>query len=146
MQAMTLEEIKAEMEKRGITYVALAKKLAMNQNSLRNILSGRVPLKETLRRHIELIFSMPDLPWLVYKINLTDKQVEDLTAGEQFPATEEGQRRKEEAVQMVLRHNAETLAALRKGGKYDEVLQQIYNVIDANRAAKAAEEKEGVET
>ena len=146
MQAMTLEEIKAEMEKRGITYVALAKKLAMNQNSLRNILSGRVPLKETLRRHIELIFSMPDLPWLVYKINLTDKQVEDLTAGEQFPATEEGQRKKMETLKLVIKQNAETLAAFRKNGKYDEVLQQIYNVIDANRAAKAAEEKEGVET
>lgn len=146
MQAMTLEEIKAEMEKRGITYVALAKKLAMNQNSLRNILSGRVPLKETLRRHIELIFSMPDLPWLVYKINLTDKQVDDLTAGEQFPATEEGQRKKMETLKRVIKQNAETLAAFRKNGKYDEVLQQIYNVIDANRAAKAAEEKEGVET
>ena len=85
---------------------------------------------------------MPEMAVLVYKINLTEKQVEDLTAGEQFPDTEEGQRRKEEAVQMVLRHNAETLAALRKKGKYDEVLQQIYNVIDANRAALEAAEND----
>lgn len=139
---MNVDDIKKELEKRGWTQDELAKKLAMGKSSIANVLCGVSPLKERLRRHIELLFSMPDMAVLVYKINLTEKQVEDLTAGEQFPDTEEGQRRKEEAVQMVLRHNAETLAALRKKGKYDEVLQQIYNVIDANRAALEAAEND----
>lgn len=139
---MNIDDIKEELKRRGWTYIDLAEKLAMGKSSIYNIMNGVSPLKESLSRHIELLFSVPEMAVLVYKINLTEKQVEDLTAGEQFPATEEGQRRKEEAVQMVLRHNAETLAALRKKGKYDEVLQQIYNVIDANRAALEAAEND----
>ena len=138
---MTVDEIKTELERRGWSNADLAEKLGVGKSTVYRLINDGVATK-ALRRHIELLFSMPEMAVLVYKINLTEKQVEDLTAGEQFPDTEEGQRRKEEAVQMVLRHNAETLAALRKKGKYDEVLQQIYNVIDANRAALEAAEND----
>lgn len=138
---MTVDEIKTELERRGWSYDDLAQKLALGKTTIYDSLN-KGTMRESVRRHIELLFSVPEMAVLVYKINLTEKQVEDLTAGEQFPATEEGQRRKEEALKMVLRHNAETLAALRKGGKYDEVLQQIYNVIDENRAALEAAEND----
>ena len=138
---MTIDEIKTELERRGWSYADLAQKVAWGKTAIYDALN-KGTMRESLRRHIELLFSVPEMAVLVYKINLTEKQVEDLTAGEQFPATEEGQRRKEEALQMVLRHNAETLAALRKKGKYDEVLQQIYNVIDQNRAALEAAEND----
>lgn len=138
---MTIDEIKTELERRGWSYEDLAQKLGLSKSLVYNSLN-KGAMRENHRRHIELVLAAPEMAVLVYKINLTEKQVEDLTAGEQFPATEEGQRRKEEAVQMVLRHNAETLAALRKKGKYDEVLQQIYNVIDANRAALEAAEND----
>lgn len=139
---MTIDDVKKELKARGWSYADLARKISMSEVQIKDIMRGKAVLRKTLQNHLSLLFSMPEMAVLVYKINLTEKQVEDLTAGEQFPATEEGQRRKEEALQMVLRHNAETLAALRKKGKYDEVLQQIYNVIDANRAALEAAEKD----
>lgn len=139
---MTIDDVKKELKARGWSYADLARKISMSEVQIKDIMRGKAVLRKTLQNHLSLLFSMPDMAVLVYKINLTEKQVEDLTAGEQFPDTEEGQRRKEEAVQMVLRHNAETLAALRKKGKYDEVLQQIYNVIDANRAALEAAEND----
>ena len=139
---MTIDDVKKELKARGWSYADLARKISMSEVQIKDIMRGKAVLRKTLQNHLSLLFSMPEMAVLVYKINLTEKQVEDLTAGEQFPATEEGQRRKEEALQMVLRHNAETLAALRKKGKYDEVLQQIYNVIDANRAALEAAEND----
>lgn len=139
---MTIKDIKKELDARGWSYADLAKKICMSEAQIKDIMRGKAVLRKTFQHHLSLLFSMPEMAVLVYKINLTEKQVEDLTAGEQFPATEEGQRRKEEALKMVLRHNAEKLAAFRKGGRYDEMLQQIYDVIDANRAAKEAAEKE----
>lgn len=114
---MTIEELKREMAVRGLTGADLAQKLAMGKTQVYDILKGKKPFKETLQRHLELLFSAPQNAVLVYKISLTDKQVEELTGGQQFPATPEGEARKAAAVEAVLLHNMQTLADM--GRKVD---------------------------
>lgn len=114
---MTIEELKKEMAVRGLTGADLAQKLAMGKTQVYDILKGKKPFKETLQRHLELLFSAPQNAVLVYKISLTDKQVEELTGGQQFPATPEGEARKAAAVEAVLLHNMQTLIDL--GRKVD---------------------------
>ena len=114
---MTLEKLKHEMQIRGWSVADLARKLALSQVHVYDILKGKKQMKETLQRHLELLFSAPQNAVLVYKISLTDKQVEELTGGQQFPATPEGEARKAAAVEAVLLHNMQTLADM--GRKVD---------------------------
>lgn len=114
---MTVEDIKRELKARGWTYTDLAGKLEMSVGQIKDIMRGESKLKKTLQRHLELLFSAPQNAVLVYKINLTEKQAEELTAGQQFPATPEGEARKAAAVEAVLMHNMKTLVDL--GRKVD---------------------------
>lgn len=129
---MNIDDIKEELKRRGWTYIDLAEKLAMGKSSIYNIMNGVSPLKESLRRHIELIFNEAESAVLVYKINLTERQVYDLTAGQQFPPTEEGQKRRAEAVEAVIKHNMEQLEKMGRTVFISRELRQIIKVLDEN--------------
>ena len=114
---MTVEEIKKALNCRGWSYSDLAKELDLSESHIKDIMRGRRKLSKCLQRHLELLFSAPQNAVLVYKISLTDKQVEELTGGQQFPATQEGEARKAASVEAVLLHNMQTLIDL--GRKVD---------------------------
>lgn len=129
---MNIDDIKEELKRRGWTYIDLAEKLAMGKSSIYNIMNGVSPLKESLSRHIELLFSVPESAVLVYKVNLTEKQVYDLTAQQQFPPTEEGQQRRAEAVAAVIKHNMQMLEQAGRTADLGDELKKIIKVLDDN--------------
>lgn len=114
---MEIEEIRQNLKARGWTYKTFAEKLKLAENTVKLYMNGKNKITDQLMSHIELLFSAPQNAVLVYKINLTEKQVEELTSGQQFPATPEGEARKAAAVEAVLLHNLKTLANL--GRKVD---------------------------
>lgn len=109
---MTIDEIKSRMAASGLTCKQLADDLSVNADSLRQILNGNREIKDQLRKHIELLLSQPQYAVLVYKVDLSDKQVLDLTSGKQFPDTPEGRQRMMDALEAVISHNIRRLAAL----------------------------------
>ena len=114
---MEIEEIRQNLKARGWTYKTFAEKLKLAENTVKLYMNGKNKITDQLMSHIELLFSAPQNAVLVYKINLTDKQVEELTGGQQFPATPEGEAKKAAAVEAVLLHNMQTLADM--GRKVD---------------------------
>lgn len=114
---MDLDEIRQNLTARGWSYYDLAQKLKISESTVKQFMNGKNKITDQLREHIKLLFSAPQNAVLVYKINLTEKQAEELTAGQQFPATPEGEARKAAAVEAVLLHNLKTLADL--GRKVD---------------------------
>lgn len=114
---MEIEEIRKNLKARGWTYKTFAEKLKIAENTVSQFMRGKNKITDQLMSHIELLFSAPQNAVLVYKISLTDKQVEELTGGQQFPATPEGEARKAAAVEAVLLHNMQTLIDL--GRKVD---------------------------
>ena len=114
---MEIEEIWQNLKARGWTYKTFAEKLKLAENTVKLYMNGKNKITDQLMSHIELLFSAPQNAVLVYKINLTDKQVDELTGGQQFPATPEGEAKKAAAVEAVLLHNMQTLADM--GRKVD---------------------------
>ena len=114
---MEIEEIRQNLKARGWTYKTFAEKLKLAENTVKLYMNGKNKITDQLMSHIELLFSAPQNAVLVYKINLTDKQVDELTGGQQFPATPEGEAKKAAAVEAVLLHNMQTLADM--GRKVD---------------------------
>lgn len=111
---MNKEEIKAELKARGWTYAMLADKLGMSEGRIKTIMSSKEELKKTLQNHIELLFASPSSAVLVYRIDLTTDEVSELCGSREFPDTEKGRADLAKAVEAVLHHNMEHLAALGK--------------------------------
>lgn len=109
---MTVDEIKKELEARGWTQEDLANKLGMSHSNIRKVMCGSARLTKQLEKHIGLMFEAERIAVLVYKVDLSDKQVMDLTSGKQFPDTPEGRRRMMDALEAVISHNIRRLAAL----------------------------------
>lgn len=135
---MTVDEIKTELERRGWSYADLAQKLALGKSAIYEALN-KGTLRENLRRHIELVLSTPESAILIYKVNLTEKKVYDLTAQQQFPATEEGQKQRAEAVAAVIKHNMQMLEEAGRTAELGDELKQIIKVLDENLPKKEGE-------
>lgn len=69
---MTIQEIKAEMKRQGLSMHALASKLGVSYDTLRLILSGVRPLKEQLARHIEYVLGVAKTQVLVFTVDLPE--------------------------------------------------------------------------
>lgn len=114
---MTIEEIKAILEQRGISQKDLAEQLHIHPMSLSRILRGAAPLSEQLARHIEYIFGKREAV-LVYRVDVPTHKVEELTAGRGC-VTEADHR---EALQAIIEHNLQELAKL--GAELDWTAEQ----------------------
>lgn len=114
---MEIDEIKKMMEEQGYNITTLAQKLSMNRETLGRVLSGKNPMTDTLRKHIELILGSADEAVFVYRINLTTEQVREL-CGERYTGMEEKDGklilppRARKAVELVIRHNLARLARI----------------------------------
>lgn len=114
---MEIDEIKNAMREQGYNITTLAQKLSMNKETLGRALSGKNPMTETLRKHIELILGSTDEAVFVYRINLTTEQVREL-CGERYTGVEEKDGklilppRARKAVELVIRHNLRRLARI----------------------------------
>lgn len=114
---MDIDEIKAAMKEQGYSITALAKKLSMNKETLGRVLSGKNPMTDTLRKHIELILGETDEAVFVYRVDITHEQVREL-CGERYTGVEEKDGklilppRARKAVELVLRHNLRRLARI----------------------------------
>lgn len=114
---MEIDEIKKMMEEQGYNITTLAQKLSMNRETLGRVLSGKNPMTDTLRKHIELILGSADEAVFVYRINLTTEQVREL-CGERYTGVEEKDGklilppRARKAVELVIRHNLRRLARI----------------------------------
>lgn len=104
---MTLEEINAEMETRQIKVGQLAEELGVNVNSLRQILAGQRPLTEQLSRHISYVLGKRE-SILVYRVQATEKKVEELTAGKGCKCEKD----RVEALQAIIALNMKQLVEL----------------------------------
>ena len=86
---MDIPEIKKAMEAQGYNITTLAQKLSMTREALGRALSGKNPMTDTLRKHIELLLSNPATPptpqeaVFVYRVNLTAREVRELI-GEKY--------------------------------------------------------------
>lgn len=107
---MTVNEIKKELEARGWTQEDLANKLGMSHSNIRKVMCGSSRLTKQLEKHIGLMFEAERIAVLVYKVDLSDKQVMDLTSGKQFPDTEKGRACMMDALEAVVSHNIRRLA------------------------------------
>lgn len=86
---MEIDEIKKMMEEQGYNITTLAQKLSMNRETLGRVLSGKNPMTDTLRKHIELLLTGPVTPpepkeaVFVYRINITDREAREI-CGEKY--------------------------------------------------------------
>lgn len=113
---MELDEIREELKKRGYTIEDLAAELGMNRSSVSRVLNGTNPLKESLRRHIELLLKGGDEAVFVYRVNLTSSQVREL-CGEKYLGAAEDKNgalqlsaRASRALRLIIMHNLKRLA------------------------------------
>ena len=104
---MTLEEIKQEMEAREMNITALAKELGITADGLGRVLSGKRPLTEQLARHISYVLGKRE-SILVYRVQASEKRVEELTAGKGC----KGDKERVEAMQAIIAYNMQQLAEL----------------------------------
>lgn len=107
---MTIDDIRRELDARGWSYADLAARVYMSEGQIKDIMRGKAVLRKTLQSHLELLFEADRRAVLVYDVNLTDKQVLDLTSGKQFPDTPEGRQRMMDALEAVISHNIRRLA------------------------------------
>ena len=107
---MTKEEIRNELKARGWTLKTFAEKLKISYVSVAHIMNGRNKITDQLGEHIKLLFAAEQNAVLVYKVNLSDKQVLDLTSGKQFADTPEGHAARARALEAVVQHNIAQLA------------------------------------
>lgn len=120
---MTLEDIKNELNRRGMTQADLAQKLCLSKDAVNKVLNGRAPLTDTLKRHIELLLFGQREALLVYRVNLTDGQVMEL-CGDKCAANPKD---RTAAVEAVVQHNLQELVALGRGYKWPPALQQVFD-------------------
>lgn len=104
---MTLEEINQEMKSRDLSVRWLANELDMNEAALGQILLGNRPLKSTLARHISYVLGKRE-SILVYRVQASEKKVEELTAGKGC----KGDKERVEAMQAIIAYNMQQLAEL----------------------------------
>ena len=104
---MTLEEINREISERKKKVSELAEELGVNTNSLRQILAGQRPLTEQLARHISYVLGKRE-SILVYRVQASEKRVEELTAGKGC----KGDKERVEAMQAIIAYNMQQLAEL----------------------------------
>lgn len=131
---MEIDEIKNAMREQGYNITTLAQKLSMNKETLGRALSGKNPMTETLRKHIELVLGSADEAVFVYRINLTTEQVREL-CGERYTGMEEKDGklimppRARKAVELVIRHNLRRLARI--GAQWEGWSQEDRALLDA---------------
>ena len=101
---MTLEEIKQEMDARDMNITSLAKELGITADGLGRVLSGKRPLTEQLARHISYVLGKRE-SILVYRVQASEKKVEELTAGK-------GCKGDKERVEAIIAYNMQQLAEL----------------------------------
>ena len=106
---MTIDEIKAKMDKDGISIQELADKLSMSRDALSRVLNGKNVMKETLRKHIELILFPARTMMVVYTVDLPDAAVKRLLGADEYKLSAAEKRA---ALEAVLRHNLVELAKL----------------------------------
>lgn len=109
---MTIEDVKKELDARGWSYADLAERIYMSEAQIKDIMRGKAKMRKTLQNHLELLFEADKSAVLVYKVDLSDKQVMDLTSGKQFPDTPDGRQRMMDALEAVVSHNIRRLATL----------------------------------
>ena len=102
--AMEIAEILTLMEERGHTRQTLAEELGISYDTLRLILSGKRPLTEQLARHISYVLGKRE-SILVYRVQASEKKVEELTAGK-------GCKGDKERVEAIIAYNMQQLAEL----------------------------------
>ena len=105
--AMEIAEILTLMEERGHTRQTLAEELGISYDTLRLILSGKRPLTEQLARHISYVLGKRE-SILVYRVQASEKKVEELTAGKGC----KGDKERVEAMQAIIAYNMQQLAEL----------------------------------
>lgn len=127
---MDIHEINAILESRGMTGQDLAAQLGVAYEGFRHVLTGRRPLTEQLARHIRYVLDAPQNAMLIYKVDLTNQHVADLTARQQFPAGEAGDRQRAIAVQAVLAHNMRTLAELGRKVELPSEMRGLLTVLE----------------
>jgi hypothetical protein len=104
---MTLDEINEQLKAPGRSVRWLANELEMNEAALGQILLGKRPLKPTLAKHIEYVLGKREAI-LVYRVDVTAKKVEELTAGKGCKCEKD----RVEAMQAIIAHNMQALAEL----------------------------------
>lgn len=137
---MDIHEINAILEARGMTGQDLAEQLGVAYEGFRHVLTGRRPLTEQLARHISYVLEAPQNAMLIYKVDLTSQRVRDLTARQQFPAGEAGERQRAIAVAAVLQHNMRTLAELGRMTQLPPELRGLLAVLEHTHYEQQAEE------
>lgn len=78
---MNIDEIKQALREKGITQAEFAQKLCLSKDAVNKVLNGRAPLTDTLKRHIELLLFGQREALLVYRVDVSTRKVEELTAG-----------------------------------------------------------------
>ncbi len=78
---MTIEEINAILEERGISRQEFAAQMNISYHTLRLILSGQNRLTPQMARHIELELGLARNRSIIYTIPMPDGQVEALIPG-----------------------------------------------------------------
>ena len=104
---MTIQEIKAEMKRQGLSMHALSAKLGVSYDNLRLILSGVRPLKEQLSRHIEYVLGVARTQVIVFTVDLPEATARVWAPGWEKLSTEE----KEKAAAAVGQAAADALIA-----------------------------------
>lgn len=107
---MDIEEIRQNLTERGWSYYDLAQKLKISESTVKQFMSGKNKVTDRLMEHIKLLFAAEQNAVLVYKVNLSDKQVLDLTSGKQFADTPEGHAARARALEAIVQHNIAQLA------------------------------------
>lgn len=138
---MDIDQIKQQMRQRGWTQAELAEKLGMSHSSIRQILSGHVPLQTRVAKHIELLFESSATAVLIYSVDLPDEVLRTWFPG--WDRLTDNQRKM--CVRKVFRKNLEDLVALGEKSLSAADAQRVLSLVPADQLRVLGAKDDGVD-